>query len=575
MFCITFLSLKQTLIMLKTFIFPLIVFLFTAISLSAEQRVYWSTSNAPTQGVYSARLDGTDVRTVISFVTNVAGSPRIPGAIAIDDIAGRLYIADTSTTLDIISTDLNGGDVRQFVDEGVSITDVTVDPFTAIVYWSTGTGYVGRKRPGLPVDQTFPGQYSGVAVAPISSHFFFGSASKVYFYELPGWASNTREELASTAYVVDRIEQMHSANQLTWVNPTNNRLMARRVGEASDRPILQFPTNDFLPLAMSYDRSESRLFYTNTTNNKIYVAPMSSFNVANPPQTFMAVQSPKGIAISCGLFAPNADDDSRPDCDESCPNDPAKISPGVCGCGVSEADTDGDKTLDCQDGCVNDVSKTIPGACGCGVADTDTDTDGTANCNDLCSNDPLKIMPGACGCGLADTDADHDGTADCNDLCINDPLKVSPGTCGCNIAEVPGCGIPTATPTSTPVVAPDLRDLTPGLKITLPPEVAVQENDIVIVFEKFLNTILNKPRTSLVLEAKTAKITSRYVVTVKDKTLKSKTVYKVSTKRNQLALKNLKPGNYSVNYKAEILKNGDVAGKTGVSPTAKFSIGSY
>jgi hypothetical protein len=32
-----------------------------------------------------------------------------------------------------------------------------------------------------------------------------------------------------------------------------------------------------------------------------------------------------------------------------CPDDPAKVAPGMCGCGVADTDTDGDGVLDCQD----------------------------------------------------------------------------------------------------------------------------------------------------------------------------------------------------------------------------------
>ena len=45
-------------------------------------------------------------------------------------------------------------------------------------------------------------------------------------------------------------------------------------------------------------------------------------------------------------------------------------------------DTDGDGTADCNDGCPNDAAKIAPGICGCGVSDVDTDGDGTADCND-------------------------------------------------------------------------------------------------------------------------------------------------------------------------------------------------
>ena len=61
-----------------------------------------------------------------------------------------------------------------------------------------------------------------------------------------------------------------------------------------------------------------------------------------------------------------------------------KSAPGVCGCGVADTDSDGDGTPDCNDGCPNDPAKTAPGICGCGVADTDTDGDGITGLQDRC-----------------------------------------------------------------------------------------------------------------------------------------------------------------------------------------------
>ncbi len=45
----------------------------------------------------------------------------------------------------------------------------------------------------------------------------------------------------------------------------------------------------------------------------------------------------------------DTDGDGTPDCDDGCPDDPAKTSPGSCGCGLSEADSDGDSLADCLD----------------------------------------------------------------------------------------------------------------------------------------------------------------------------------------------------------------------------------
>ncbi|MBI4716512.1 MAG: hypothetical protein HY763_01795, partial [Planctomycetes bacterium] len=46
------------------------------------------------------------------------------------------------------------------------------------------------------------------------------------------------------------------------------------------------------------------------------------------------------------------DDGTDALCGDECPNDPAKLTPGVCGCGVSDtADADGDGVPDCTDQC--------------------------------------------------------------------------------------------------------------------------------------------------------------------------------------------------------------------------------
>ena len=123
----------------------------------------------------------------------------------------------------------------------------------------------------------------------------------------------------------------------------------------------------------------------------------------------------------------DTDGDGTNDCDDGCPDDPGKTSPGVCGCGTADTDSDGDGTANCVDACPNDPGKTEPGVCGCGVSDSDTDGDGTADCNDSCPDDPNKTDPGICGCGVSDADSDGDGAADCNDACAAIPTRQSPG----------------------------------------------------------------------------------------------------------------------------------------------------
>ncbi|MFQ5463054.1 MAG: hypothetical protein ACE5E5_10575 [Phycisphaerae bacterium] len=187
---------------------------------------------------------------------------------------------------------------------------------------------------------------------------------------------------------------------------------------------------------------------------------------------------------------------------DTCPSDPNKTVPGLCGCGVPDIDSDGDGLLDCNEGCPNDPNKSAPGACGCGIPDidsdgngvldcnegcpdTDSDGDGVLDCNDDCPNDPNKTTPGLCGCGVADTDSDGDGTPDCNDGCANtdtdgdgvvdcndgcenDPNKTAPGLCGCGVADTdsdgngtPDCLDPTAATLVLDIPSPTATRMSP------------------------------------------------------------------------------------------------------------------
>jgi choice-of-anchor B domain-containing protein len=103
--------------------------------------------------------------------------------------------------------------------------------------------------------------------------------------------------------------------------------------------------------------------------------------------------------------------------EDTCPDDPGKEEPGVCGCGTPDDDGDGDGTADCEDGCLDDPGKSVAGSCGCGVPDLDADGDLVFDCVDQCPDDPGKAVPGVCGCGISEADDDGDGLPLCEDNC--------------------------------------------------------------------------------------------------------------------------------------------------------------
>jgi hypothetical protein len=107
--------------------------------------------------------------------------------------------------------------------------------------------------------------------------------------------------------------------------------------------------------------------------------------------------------------------DASQECEDKCPTDANKSTPGVCGCGVSDEDQDADGVADCLDGCATDANKSTPGVCGCGAPDDliDSDADSIFDCVDECPNDRFKSAPGTCGCSVIDSDSDGDGVIEC------------------------------------------------------------------------------------------------------------------------------------------------------------------
>jgi hypothetical protein len=77
-----------------------------------------------------------------------------------------------------------------------------------------------------------------------------------------------------------------------------------------------------------------------------------------------------GPLVCSGMFSDKQWKQMRLDCcysaSDSCPSDPQKTAPGVCGCGTPDSDSDRDGTPDCKDECPSDPKKTQKSACGCG-----------------------------------------------------------------------------------------------------------------------------------------------------------------------------------------------------------------
>ena len=112
---------------------------------------------------------------------------------------------------------------------------------------------------------------------------------------------------------------------------------------------------------------------------------------------------------------------------DSCPSDPAKTEPGICGCGVSDVDSDSDGIVDCNDNCPASSNANQADSDGDGIGNVcdistssvtnvyDTDGDGVANADDNC---PTVSNP-------SQTDSDNDGFGDACDTSTNSVTNVS------------------------------------------------------------------------------------------------------------------------------------------------------
>lgn len=96
---------------------------------------------------------------------------------------------------------------------------------------------------------------------------------------------------------------------------------------------------------------------------------------------------------------------------DSCPSDPNKTEPGVCGCGVPDTDSDGDAVVDCRDNCTQVVNPD----------QQDSDSDGVGDACDNCPTTPNPGQQDSDGDGVGDAceaaDSDGDGVPDATDNC--------------------------------------------------------------------------------------------------------------------------------------------------------------
>ena len=112
--------------------------------------------------------------------------------------------------------------------------------------------------------------------------------------------------------------------------------------------------------------------------------------------------------------------------------------------------------------------------------------------------------------------------------------------------------------------------LAPDTQIQIAPQVSVQGKTAKFQLQKFTKVSLSKLNSAKLrslLKAKAPKLTFQYELSIKGAEKR-----KLVSKRNAVTAKNLKPGNYTSDYKLTAFKDGKKAFSTKASPITSFTV---
>jgi hypothetical protein len=394
-----------------------VVFSIFAFSVAdAEQHLYWSDLAGGSKGIYKANIDGTSPAQIVAL-----NATESAVQIAIDDVSEKIFWADNNLGM-LQCADIDGTNKATIVSNATAIKSIVVDSVNQKVYWADNNGINRSNVDGTGVQNVYT-PTGGLKVNAIDldvgsqklawTESF--SNSNPYIYRLDLSTSSTPVFITSDTFI-NSVLINTSLSRVFWMNSspsTNVFLNYINDGESTNRTLLDFVrTGVTSQMALSADSGQ--VFIADTANSAITRVTIAT----GASSTVAGVANPYGIALDCGRYAQDLDNDGYKDdrtkliCGDACPGDSTKQAPGTCGCGVADADTDSDGTLNCQESCPNDPLKLTAGACGCGVVDDDSDLDGTLDCEDQCPDDARKTENDTCACGLIEEE-DEDGKVQC------------------------------------------------------------------------------------------------------------------------------------------------------------------
>jgi hypothetical protein len=562
----------------------------------ADQKLYWSSTGTP-KGIFKSNLDGSNSQPI--YLTTAPGDDE-PQLLSIDEVQKKIYwTVNGQGKINRSNLDGTGLEVFQgsLLAQPISIS---IDPVNQKVYWVGSDGHLRRVNTDRTGVISNSAGYDEVAVAPPSDVILSNEGLKDIYSTQPISSFS-----AGSLYTILDNGDNHALTILhqppierVVYNDAISKIIKMRnvIGDAPISTLFSYGPLGFAPAYFAADHNESHLFFSDPNGGKIYRLLMDASGLPPPPPDIIFQEAggrkPYGIATDCGTFATaDTDGDGFIDCLENCPNDPLKQDPGICGCGISD-------TL-AGSGCMqptptftstptNTRTFTPTNTNTSSPTFTATRTFTPTNTNSPTLTPTQTLTPTNTATFTQTATPSQTMTPSQTFTVTNTASQTSTPTetavpaLTMTPTEVPTSAVPTNTPgidpTPTPIEEePEIRLLGLDTKLIFPPKIIVTGRTVRIILEKFSGFAVKGKITRAVIgntasALKKGKITYRYKVNIKNKTAKTKDVLILNAKKNELSVKNLKPGNYNVNYQIEFVSDGSLVKHSNLSPSADFAI---